>query len=82
MSFPKKAERIKCYSARDEYWNCMDQQGENSDTIETACANFKKLFEQNCPAQWVTHFERKYRYLKFKEKVEGGYDPVEQSKSS
>ncbi|KAJ6218487.1 hypothetical protein RDWZM_009644 [Blomia tropicalis] len=77
MSFPKKEQRTKCYSARDEYWNCLDQnQDKNEKEADQVCSKFRNLFEQQCPAQWVSHFSRKYKYLKFKEKMDAGFDPV------
>lgn len=49
MSFPNKETRAKCYKARDDLWQCLDQ---NNDKAE-ACLQFRKLFESNCPSQWV-----------------------------
>jgi len=76
-SFPNKEARTKCYSARDEYWSCLDQhQDKDEDTANKLCAQTKTLFESMCNPQWVTHFVRKYKYLKFKEKMEAGFDPI------
>lgn len=49
MSFPNKETRTKCYKAKDDLWQCLDQ---NNDKAE-ACLQFRKLFESNCPSQWV-----------------------------
>lgn len=77
-SFPKKEERTRCYAARDEYWKCLDEHHQKvGETITTeTCAQFKALFEKQCPPQWVSHFVRKYDYLKFKEKIDSGYEPI------
>lgn len=82
MSFPLKEQRLKCYSARDEFWNCLDRHNyaknlENDDEIPDECKKLKTLFKTECPQQWVQHFNRKYNYLKFKEKIETGYEPID-----
>lgn len=83
MSFPRKEQRTKCYFARDQFWQCLDQnQDKDEATANGLCAKFKDAFEADCPSQWVTHFVRKYKYLKFKEKMEAGYDPLEDNKSN
>lgn len=75
MSFPTKEERTKCWSARDKYWECLDKNGPNPK--ESVCAEFRKMFETSCSAQWVKHFDRKKSYLVFKEKIEkDGYEPL------
>ncbi|CAH1108392.1 unnamed protein product [Psylliodes chrysocephalus] len=72
MSFPTKEERTKCWSARDQYWECLDKNSVKSgDTKDiNVCAEFRKMYEQSCSAQWVKHFDRKRNYLIFKEKIE------------
>lgn len=83
MSFPRKEQRTKCYSARDELWQCLDQnQDKDEKAANSLCAQFKAGFEEHCPSTWVLHFERKYKYLKFKEKMEAGYDPVEEGQTA
>ncbi|KAH9424708.1 cytochrome c oxidase assembly factor 6 homolog [Dermatophagoides pteronyssinus] len=82
MSFPRKEQRLKCYSARDQFWSCLDQhydghQKNASDEIPTECQKLKTLFETECPQQWTQHFNRKYQYLKFKQKIETGYEPID-----
>lgn len=83
MSFPRKEQRTKCYDARDQLWSCLDQnQHKDEKEANDACVMFRDLFEKQCPSLWVTHFERKYKYLKFKEKMESGYDPTEEGAGS
>ncbi|KAH7645262.1 cytochrome c oxidase assembly factor 6 homolog [Dermatophagoides farinae] len=86
-SFPRKENRLKCYASRDQYWHCLDQhsnvKNENNDdqnqnnNIPDECKKLKSLFETDCPQQWVQHFNRKYRYLKFKDKIEKGFEPID-----
>ncbi|CAH1997905.1 unnamed protein product [Acanthoscelides obtectus] len=77
MSFPTKEERSKCWGARDKYWECLDHNKVNEK--DSACTEFRKLYEQSCSAQWVTHFDRRRNYLKFKEKIEkDGYEPLDE----
>ncbi|EFN80007.1 Uncharacterized protein C1orf31-like protein [Harpegnathos saltator] len=67
MSFLSKSDREKCWSRRDDYWKCLD---ENKSSEE--CLEFRKQYEKFCPSQWVKHFDRKRDYLKFKEQIEKG----------
>ncbi|XP_017300119.1 cytochrome c oxidase assembly factor 6 homolog isoform X2 [Diaphorina citri] len=66
MSFLPKEERTKCWSARDKYWECLDSHEGNADS----CKEFRTSYEQFCPGQWVKHFDRRYHFLKFKNKIE------------
>lgn len=78
MSFPTKAERAKCWGARDEYWECLDKHGIQNAEKSGPCAEFRKLYETSCSSQWVKHFDRKRSYLQFKEKIEkDGYEPLD-----
>ncbi|CAG0916693.1 unnamed protein product [Notodromas monacha] len=73
-NFPTKSERQRCWAARDDYWACLDKEKMSED----ACSKFREAFCSSCPLQWVKHFDRRYKYLKFKEKMETeGFDPVE-----
>ncbi|XP_018400076.1 PREDICTED: cytochrome c oxidase assembly factor 6 homolog [Cyphomyrmex costatus] len=47
MSFPNKEDRTKCWSCRDEYWQCLDE-GKS----QTECIEFRKQYEKFCPSQW------------------------------
>ena len=49
-SFPNKAVREKCNKARDAYFKCLD----DNDEKESACSSLRKIFEQDCPAIWVS----------------------------
>ena len=66
--FMKKAERKQCWDARDEYWSCLDKylaSGDDS-AVKEQCKQFRDKYTEFCPPTWVTHFDRKYRYEKFK----------------
>lgn len=73
--FLKKAEREQCWKAKDAFWKCMEVNHDNSDL----CANNRQMFVQNCPPTWVTHFDRKYQYEKFKaEAAKMGYQKLDE----
>ncbi|XP_054154085.1 cytochrome c oxidase assembly factor 6 homolog [Oppia nitens] len=79
MSYPNKEQRTKCYTARDDLWKCLDDNGDNAGSGAGKCSQFRKLFETQCPPQWVTHFDRKRDYLKYKDKIENdGYEPIDE----
>ena len=77
-----KADRTKCYEARDEYFNCFDSNSAST-SPEKICAKFKSAFDANCPAVWVCrwifqfislifqvrHFERKHNIEKYKAEI-------------
>ena len=60
--FLRKAERQVCWGARDKFWECMTK---NNEQVEK-CADLRKEFEGSCPPTWVTHFDRKFQFEKFK----------------
>lgn len=60
--FMKKAEREKCWSARDKFWDCLKANNEN----ESKCADLRNGYTDACPPTWVSHFDRKFQYEKFK----------------
>lgn len=60
---PSKAQRQLCYDARDKYWKCLDDNASDSDSI---CKQARKTFEASCLARWVEHFDKKYRFEKWK----------------
>ncbi|TMW48408.1 hypothetical protein DOY81_006498 [Sarcophaga bullata] len=81
MSFLNKEERAKCWGHRDEYWKCLNEHAPHhsstsGEKIPDACKKYRKLFETNCPATWVKHFDRKRTFEQFKEKLQQGYDPL------
>lgn len=47
--FLSKAERTKCWSSRDLYWECLRS---NNDKGEK-CTELRKSYESSCPIQWV-----------------------------
>ena len=49
MSAPTKAEREVCWSARDQFWKCLD---DNSDDA-AKCKKQRSEFEGNCSNTWV-----------------------------
>ena len=63
--FMKKADREKCWSERDRFWDCMKANGEDIDK----CVESRKGFVDHCPPTWVKHFDRKFDYLKFKAEI-------------
>lgn len=60
---PSKAQRQICYDARDKYWKCLDENTSDSDSI---CREARKTFEASCLGRWVEHFDKKYRFEKWK----------------
>ena len=70
-SFLRKAEREVCYKAKDQFWDCMKANKEDVGR----CLKLRKEFESRCPPTWVTHFDRKFHYEKFKKKMdEAGWE--------
>ncbi|XP_015787079.1 cytochrome c oxidase assembly factor 6 homolog [Tetranychus urticae] len=64
---PTREDRVKCYNARDTYWKCLDSNELISDPkSKIDCEQLRKTFTENCPQVWVFHFDRKYKYEKFK----------------
>ena len=73
--FLRKAEREACWKAKDAFWVCMRRNDEQADR----CTETRRGFEQLCPATWVTHFDRKFQYEKFKVKLETqGYQALDE----
>ena len=63
--FLRKEERQRCWDARDALWDCMKANGEDM----AKCPEKRRAYEDACPPTWVTHFDRKFHYLKFKEEM-------------
>lgn len=80
MSFPDKQTRKVCWDSRDRYWACLDDQNvEDSSERPKACAELRRVFENSCPSQWVTHFDRKRDFNVFKAKMQTqGFEPIQQ----
>ena len=77
--FLRKAERKVCHDAVDRFWDCMKA---NKEDVER-CAKLRRELESSCPPTWVTHFDRKFQYEKWKKKrrdsdakVEAGQKPA------
>lgn len=84
-SFPNKEKRESCWQARDKYWDCLrenvpDYQPTSGSPEPNECLKLRKLFESNCPGQWVKHFDRKLTYEQFKKRMEKGFDPLDGKK--
>ncbi|XP_069460285.1 cytochrome c oxidase assembly factor 6 homolog [Ambystoma mexicanum] len=79
MSAPTAEERKVCWGARDKYWQCLDENGDDF----TKCQRLQSFFESSCPQQWVKYFEKRRDYLKYKEKFEAGeFQPSETTRKS
>ncbi|RUS80552.1 hypothetical protein EGW08_011692 [Elysia chlorotica] len=68
MPFPKQEERKKCWASKDAYWQCLADNNED----KAKCLQQRTEYEDSCIKQWVTYFDRRRDYLKFKEKMEKG----------
>ncbi|KAL0828811.1 hypothetical protein ABMA28_003724 [Loxostege sticticalis] len=81
MSFPNKAQRKMCWDARDRYWECLDNENIKDSALKPkVCSELRRIFENSCPTQWVSHFDRKRDYNVFKEKMQKeGYEPIKES---
>jgi cytochrome c oxidase assembly factor 6 len=53
MSFPSKSEREKCWTSRDEFWKCMDENQLQKEDPKSVCGKFRAVYESSCPSQWV-----------------------------
>lgn len=56
---PSRAERQRCWEARDGYFACLDANNiadalKDEKQAAKACGAESKQFEQNCAAQWVS----------------------------
>lgn len=63
--FMKKAEREKCWGAKDKFWDCLRKNNED-EKILMKCLNLRKQYLEACPPTWVTHFDRKFHYENYK----------------
>ncbi|XP_028903547.1 cytochrome c oxidase assembly factor 6 homolog [Ornithorhynchus anatinus] len=74
MAAPSRQERAACWDARDRYWRCLDDNGDDA----SRCRHARGPFEATCPQQWIKYFDKRRDYLKFKEKFEAGqFQPSE-----
>lgn len=54
MAAPNSNQRQACWDARNRFWNCLDENGDNVVT----CKKFQDEFETKCPRQWVWFFDK------------------------
>uniref|UniRef100_A0A8V5GMN9 Cytochrome c oxidase assembly factor 6 homolog n=2 Tax=Melopsittacus undulatus TaxID=13146 RepID=A0A8V5GMN9_MELUD len=74
MAAPTMEERKACWGARDEFWQCLDNHGDDA----SKCEKLRLSFESLCPQQWVKYFDKRRDFLKYKKKLETeGYHPPE-----
>uniref|UniRef100_A0A8B9VL49 Cytochrome c oxidase assembly factor 6 n=2 Tax=Anas TaxID=8835 RepID=A0A8B9VL49_9AVES len=74
MSAPSMQERKACWGARDDFWSCLEAQGEDA----ARCQELRLAFEARCPQQWVKYFDKRRDFLKYKKKLEAeGFHPPE-----
>ncbi|KFO34241.1 cytochrome c oxidase assembly factor 6 homolog [Fukomys damarensis] len=78
MAAPSMKERQVCWGARDDYWQCLDENAGNA----SRCQQLRRSFESSCPQQWIKYFDKRRDYLKFKEKFEAGKIQPSQSPAS
>jgi len=71
MPFPKAGERKKCWDSKDAYWECMDRT--NND--KSKCTAERAVYEESCIKQWVSYWDKRRDYLKYKTKLESGENP-------
>ncbi|AEO67955.1 uncharacterized protein THITE_2117150 [Thermothielavioides terrestris NRRL 8126] len=62
---PTRAERARCWAARDAFYACLDAHGivdtlnsEGRAAAARACPAEGAAFERDCAAQWVTYFKK------------------------
>ncbi|KAH6615568.1 cytochrome oxidase c subunit VIb-domain-containing protein [Chaetomium sp. MPI-SDFR-AT-0129] len=60
---PTRAERDRCWVARDAYFACLDANGivdalKDEKAAAKACGSAGEGFERDCAAQWVTYFKK------------------------
>lgn len=62
----KRAERQKCWEARDGYFGCLDRNNildavKDADAAASKCAPENKVYEQDCATSWVSSLDRNLR---------------------
>ncbi|KAK4111525.1 hypothetical protein N656DRAFT_780226 [Canariomyces notabilis] len=62
---PSRAERQRCWAARDAYFACLDKAGivdalkeDGAAAAAKACGQESAEFDKDCAAQWVTYFKK------------------------
>ena len=67
-AFMKKAEREKCWGARDKLWECLRKHDEDETSINK-CMGPRNDYTEACPSTWVTHFDRKFHFEEYKKQL-------------
>jgi len=49
---PTKADRERCYNARDDFWKCLTNKEENPHK-DVNCDKLRSIYVNNCPSVWV-----------------------------
>ncbi|KAK1753052.1 cytochrome c oxidase assembly factor 6 [Echria macrotheca] len=70
---PSRAERQRCWDARDAYFSCLDANGifdalKEDKKAAKACGTQSREFEKDCATQWVTYF-KKWRVQEIQKKA-------------
>ncbi|KAL2268306.1 hypothetical protein VTJ83DRAFT_3152 [Remersonia thermophila] len=60
---PTRAERQRCWDARDAFYACLDANGivdaiKEDKKVASVCKSENARFESDCAAQWVTYFKK------------------------
>ncbi|KAK0625217.1 cytochrome oxidase c subunit VIb-domain-containing protein [Bombardia bombarda] len=60
---PTRAERQRCWEARDGYFACLDTNNivdalKDEKAAAKACKGESAVFERDCATQWVTYFKK------------------------
>lgn len=62
---PSRAERQRCWDARDVYFGCLDRANvidaldpAGAATAKKACAKEGEQLDRDCAAEWVAHFKK------------------------
>jgi len=74
VKFMSKEKRATCWLARDQYFACIDANGESA----AECTALKAGFVGSCAQTWVKHFLKMRRQEQFKNNLKGAVDPVDE----
>ncbi|KZW03640.1 hypothetical protein EXIGLDRAFT_664216 [Exidia glandulosa HHB12029] len=61
---PRRAQREKCYAAKDEYFSCLDEAsvlvpGDEGAGHDAPCAQLRAMYETQCQKSWVSYFNQR-----------------------
>jgi len=71
MPAPSRNERDMCWSSRDNFYSCL----ENNNEDESKCLSEKSLYGSCCPKEWVRYFNKQRNRSLWKEKYQKGLIP-------